>query len=89
MKFLFLLLISTPVFACKMTPEGWRNSAEAAAIKVVAAKTGDKGLKAIRKDGQWFVRTTKLNCVEYRISIDNGNGDCNVTGTIVSEKPCR
>ncbi len=88
MIYLICALLSLPVFACKMTPEGAKRRAESAALEVVSKKTGHKNLKAWQKDLHWLVRTTKLNCVEYKVEINYGKGDCKTTGKILSERNC-
>ncbi|MES2525910.1 MAG: hypothetical protein V4598_02440 [Bdellovibrionota bacterium] len=88
MKFIFLILISTPVFACKMTPEVGRRRAADAAKKAVELKTGQKDLHVRRSKGHWIVRTKKPSCREFVMDVDGGSGDCKMTGKIVSEKAC-
>lgn len=89
MKFLFFLLIVTPAFACKMTPEVAHRRAESAVIDVVARKLGHRNLKAFQRKGVWYVRTTRLNCEDYKVDIDYGSGDCKITGKIIEMKPCK
>lgn len=89
MKYLsFFLFLSTPVFACKVTPEVGKKRAESAALEVVSKKAGHKNLKAWQKGEFWLVRTTKLNCEEYKVEVNYGDGDCKTTGKILSERPC-
>jgi len=90
MRFLLLtLLISSPVFACKMSPEIANMKAQEAALAAAAGNVGHKNLKA-RKEGKfWMVRTTKLDCVDYRIEVDQGKGDCKMTGKIIWMHPCQ
>lgn len=80
--------MSLPALACKVSPEVAKRREEDAALDVIAKKTGHRNLKARRTDSFWFVRTTKLNCVEYKVEIDYGKGDCKTTGKIISERPC-
>lgn len=88
MKFLFLILISTPVFACKMTAHGARQKAKATVLKAVQIKTGQKDLHAQRVRGFWIVRTKKPSCIEYKMKLHGGKGDCKMTATILSSGPC-
>ena len=89
MKLLLFFLTVTPVFACKMTQEGGKRKAHAAAIDAVAKKLGHRNLKAFQKGESWYVRTTRLNCEDYKMEIDYGKGDCSTTAKIVSMRPCK
>ncbi len=88
MKYLFLVLISTPVFACKMTPEVGRLREKDAVLKAVEMKTKQKDLHAKQSKNGWIVRTKKPSCREFRVKVEPGSGDCKMTGTILSEKAC-
>ena len=90
MKFLILVFISIPVFACKMTPEGGARKARATVLKAVKAKTGlkEKNLQARKVNGGWIVRTKRPSCREFKMNLVGGKGDCKMTARIISEKAC-
>lgn len=89
MKFFILVLISAPVFACKMTPQSARLKAKETVLNAVAIKTGQNNLHAQRVRGTWIVRTKKPSCREFKMKLDGGKGDCQMTAKILSENPCR
>lgn len=84
----FFLLFSFPVFACKMTPEGAARKAEATALATVKEKYKSQNLKVKKIGHHWIVRSTKPSCIEYRVSVEGGKGDCRMKGKILSERPC-
>ena len=88
MKYLFFVLISLPAFACKMTPEMGRLRAKDAVLKAMESKTKRKDLLVKQSKTGWIVRTKKPTCVEYKLEVEPGSGDCKVTAKILSEKPC-
>ena len=85
---MFLFVMSFPVLACKMTPEAAKNKAETAAIDMVAKKLGHRNLKAWKIGEHWLVRTTRLNCEEYKVNINHGKGNCKTSGKIISTQRC-
>lgn len=89
MQLLFFVFMISPVFACKMTAEAGKRRAEASALAIVSKKVGHKNLRAFHRKNHWVVRTTRLNCEEYKVKIHGGNGDCKTTAKIVSKSPCR
>ena len=88
MKFFVLLFLSLPAFACKMTPEMGTLRAKDAVLKAMESKTKQKDLLVKQSKTGWIVRTKKPTCVEYKLEVEPGSGECKVTAKILSEKPC-
>lgn len=88
MQILIFVFMISPVLACKMTAEGWKRKAEATALAIVSNKAGHKNLRVFPRRNHWIVRTTRLNCEEYKVEIHGGNGGCKASGKILSKKPC-
>ena len=89
MKLLIFFLVCAPAFACKMTAETAMRRSEAAALEVVKAKTRRVDLLAKHVYPFWYVRTTKPSCVEYKVGVDGGKGDCKMKAKILGEKACQ
>lgn len=89
MKYLVFFLFVLPAFACKMSPEVAMRRAEATALEAVKKETKSVNLMAKHVYPFWYVRTTKLGCVEYKVGVDNGKGDCKMKARILGHQPCK